>query len=540
MAFLLALTQPARAAEEAWTYTIVRGDTLIGLRNRLMRPEADWRELQRLNGIRNPRRLKPGSTLRVPRDFLPQIALEVEVVQTHGQATLRRKGQAEQALASGLQLTTGDIVATGALSSATLRFADGTRVLLRPDSVLRIERSVREAHTNRVSTQLQLDEGAADSRVPKPASAQTSSRFEIRTPVVNLGVRGTQFRTRTDSLQTTVEVLEGVVAALPAGLQTVTAGFGARATAGSEAGTGRISAPTPLAGAPALIGLPTRIERLPLQLRWQAPADALFRAQVFATESTEGAEGTDVLLLDGLFSGGLARWNADLPDGKYRLLVRSVGANGIEGLDQPGTFTLKARPEPPYVAFPADGARLLAGPVVFSWARPTQAGHYHLQLSASPDFAQPLLDRNDLVGTEARVELPLGKWHWRLASVRADGDQGPWSDTLAVTGLALPPPPEGEPPQLTSEGVLLRWRERAAARYQVQVAADPGFTRILFDEHVSAPQWLLPKPGAGTYHVRVRVTDADGFVGPYGDLQQVEVPHSKWWWLLLVPLLAVI
>jgi hypothetical protein len=43
------------------------------------------------------------------------------------------------------------------------------------------------------------------------------------------------------------------------------------------------------------------------------------------------------------------------------------------------------------------------------------------------------------------------------------------------------------------------------------------------------------------YHLRVRTIDADGFEGPYGGAQQVEVPRRFNWWLLLllVPLLSL-
>jgi hypothetical protein len=41
------------------------------------------------------------------------------------------------------------------------------------------------------------------------------------------------------------------------------------------------------------------------------------------------------------------------------------------------------------------------------------------------------------------------------------------------------------------------------------------------------------------YHLRVRTIDANGFEGPYGGAQQVEVPRRfNWWWLLLLVPLA--
>jgi hypothetical protein len=513
----------ARADEPLWVHTVERGDTLIGLRDRMLRPDADWRELQRLNRIVNPRRLVPGSQLQIPTSMLLEQPLEVEVLHSHGTATVQRRGGPAEPLVSGTNLAAGDVVSTGPQSSAALRFADGTRVLLRPESVLRIERSMRRGSSPTVATELRLEEGSVDSRVPR----QRSPRFEIRTPVANLGVRGTEFRTRATADQTTIEVLDGQVASPPSAAQTIAAGFGALAT------TQGVTPSAALAAAPDLSGLPVLVERLPLQLKWDAPADAQFRAQVFDTTSL------DKLLLDGLFQGGLARWGDDLPDGRYRLLVRALGEQGIEGRDSELAFTLKARPEPPFPTFPRDGARMLSGPVEFAWTRPVQAARYHLQLADNPTFTAPLIDRDDLLENGLRVELPLGPWHWRLASVRADGDHGPWSDVVSVTAVALPPSPEGQPPQFGDEGVLLMWRERVGARYQVQVAGDAGFAKILFDVQVERPQWLLRQPAAGRYHVRVRTTDADGFTGPWGELQQVNVPRSRWWWLLALPLLTV-
>ena len=47
------------------TYTVKAGDTLIGLAQRGFRRQADYVVAQRLNGVRNPRALRIGSTLYV-------------------------------------------------------------------------------------------------------------------------------------------------------------------------------------------------------------------------------------------------------------------------------------------------------------------------------------------------------------------------------------------------------------------------------------------------------------------------------------------
>jgi len=43
---------------------------------------------------------------------------------------------------------------------------------------------------------------------------------------------------------------------------------------------------------------------------------------------------------------------------------------------------------------------------------------------------------------------------------------------------------------------------------------------------------LITDPSPGLYYVRARTIDADGFEGPFGMPQQVEVSRSGLWWLL--------
>ena len=51
---------------DEWRYTVTQGDTLIALVQRLMKPSTDWRELQRLNRLPNPKRMVPGTVVRIP------------------------------------------------------------------------------------------------------------------------------------------------------------------------------------------------------------------------------------------------------------------------------------------------------------------------------------------------------------------------------------------------------------------------------------------------------------------------------------------
>lgn len=526
---------PAQADE--WVHTIAPGDTLLGLKARWLRPEARWQTLQKLNRIADPRRLTPGASLRIPIALLREEAAQAEVMHSHGDVWLERAGTGRQALKAATTLLGGDVVLTGKQSSASLRFADGTRTLVGPDSRLQLDRLVRLGPSGAVDSRLRLDNGSLETQVPPD---KPPKRFEIRTPTANLGVRGTEFRSRTDGARTLAEVLQGRVAAGP---QAVDAGFGVVATAGG------VGAPRALPARPNLSGLPDRVERVPLQLAVGPslgnPANLTrYRAQVFESGS---AIAGDRLLLDGVFDQPFAQWPDNLADGRYELRVRLLDAEGIEGLDGRKTFTLKARPEPPFLLRPRAGERLFDETVLLAWSRNPDAASYTVQVSPNADFSLPVVERLGLSSAETQLLLllPIGTQHWRMAAVRANGDQGPWSDTRVFERAEPPPPPPAAPapqaPKATEEGLVLAWLASPlpGASYQVQVARDAAFADVVLDVKTDRTGVLFLKPEPGTYHLRLRTLAADGRSGPYGTAQLIEVPRSLWW-LWLLPLLLLL
>jgi predicted phage tail protein len=144
----------------------------------------------------------------------------------------------------------------------------------------------------------------------------------------------------------------------------------------------------------------------------------------------------------------------DLPDGDYVLRVRAIDGLGLEGRDADHRFRLKARPEAPLPAAPQPGAVTVGSRADFSWAASAEAARYRLQLAATPDFKAPLRDVADLRATATQLEgLQPGTYHWRLASLRADGDPGPWGDARRFEVLA-PPPPRPPPEQAPAPACL--------------------------------------------------------------------------------------
>jgi hypothetical protein len=551
---LLAAALPAwlpaaeSGGEPTAEYRVERGDTLIGLRGRVIEPQADWRRLQRLNRITNPRRLQPGSVLRIPASMLLARAEVAEVLYVQGQVSVQRAGQPPQPLASGASVAGGDRLVSAAQSSAVLLLADGSRLLLRPDSTLAVEQLVRLGANGPRQTRLLLDRGATDADVPSTPASPTAPaatartqktpspppprhRLELRTPVVNLAVRGTGFRASAEAEAARLEVLEGSVAA---GRTAVAAGFGTIAT---PAG---VAPPRPLLPPPVLATVPPLLERVPVELAWEALSGAMgYRAQVLSAETPAR------LLLDGRFAEPRARWVDDLPDGRYELRVRAADAQGLEGRDATTAFVLKARPEAPFVVEPLPGAQGSAERVRFRWTLNPAASRYHLQIAADEAFQSLVSEQPAVEGGEASAALPLGRIHWRVRSIRGADDAGPWGAVQSYTRVPPPPPPaapQSLPAQATDEGLRIAWvaSPELGVRYQVQASRDAGFTQLLSEQTTTETSWLLPKPEPGLVYVRQRTLGADGRAGPWGSAQSIEVPRSRLWWLLALPLLLLL
>lgn len=531
-AFVLMGTLPAAAAgpdpaQGDWLYGVKPGDTLISIAADYLANPNDWPRLQSLNQVPDPKRLMPSSKLRLPVALLKREAAVAEVIHAQGKATRKSRNGQEQTIASGTRLETGDRIETQAGASLSLRFVDGSRLLLTQNTAITLNELVLYGKTGMARTILELHRGSLDTRVAE--QQKPSARYEIKSRALNLAVRGTDFRAHVsdaDSASRT-EVLDGTVQASGTRGKTVAvrAGFGTLAAPGEPP-----RAPQALPSAPDLNQVPAVLQRVPLRFDWPTTAGAeRYRAQVFADGRFER------LLLDGLFPGNAAKW-PDLADGRYMLRVRAVDRSGLEGANADREFTLKARPEPPFVSAPLDGQKIYGPTATLRWSASAAARAYHVQVSSQADFSAVLADIPALTATEYAVPLTPGQYYWRIASVAAGQDQGPFSDVQGFTQRKVPESPALEPAQIDDKRLLFRWRAGGAGdKYQIQVARDPDFARPILDETVTTNQSQIDRPEPGTYYLRVKTIDADGYAGPFGPSQQLEVPRSnQWWWLLLL------
>jgi hypothetical protein len=556
------------AAAEGTPLTLVvkRQDTLIGLGRRLFTSPTAWREVARLNRLRNPDRLTPGQTLVVPERLLRWDALEARVVSVAGSvvAAPREAGAPERALAEGDQVAEGSVVYTATGSSAVLELGDGTRVKLPPDSRIEISTNRRygvpaaspapgaatPAATGEAApvsdqdgwfaTAMRLISGSVE--VVAEKLRPRSRPIETTTPTAVIGVRGTTYRVGLGGEGRTAftrsEVLEGRVQAdarAGGAGAAVKAGFGVALDA---QGTPPVVLALP--EAPDLAGVPPRHERPVVRFASPEPASAL-RLQVAEDTAFER------IVADQVVAPGTEVRIGGLPDGTWQLRARRIDASGIEGRDGAGRFVLKARPEPPAVITPRPGSKANVAPVDLSWAENVQARSYRIQVAEQADaaFERPVLSREGIEGAGTRIELPgAGLYRWRMASVGVDRsgqpDIGPWGDAQGFELKALPEPPKGGAGR--DGAIQLAWGGREQDRYQVELARDEAFGQVVAQAEVDKPEWQPPRQEqGGAYFFRYRSVEPDGWVSPPSSTLRIDVPRPDRGWLwLFAPLLLLI
>ncbi|MBW7901014.1 MAG: FecR domain-containing protein [Rhodocyclaceae bacterium] len=523
---------PASAADAVVHYTIQRGDTLIHLAQRHLLREGDWVRLQRDNAIADPRRLRPGSRLRVPVRLLRQAPAALTVEAVHG-PVLWRAGEGEWAPAKGGdRLDAGATVKTGADASALLRLADDTRILISPESAVVLD-GLRQYGTGMmVYSRLRLDQGQAE--IDANPGQRPNVNLRIDTPGAQTVVRGTRFRVGTDGAATREETLQGAV--------TVTAGgrgVSVEQGKGTVARTGEPPMPpTALLPAADTAGLPTRFERLPMRF----PVPQLQDAEAWLGQISPDEDFRRILLERSTAKGPLVF--ADLPNGDYVLRLRGADRFGLQGHDALHRFTVFARPFAPGINAPGDGGTVRTARPRFEWTHAVDVSGYRLQVAEREDFAAPLHDAG-AGGTEwtPAADLPAGRLYWRIASIDGSGRQGPWSTAAAFTYKPGPGPVDAGriSTQLRDDALQLELGPPPAElRYAVVLSGRPDLGEPLAEVRADDGSIRLPRPEGGTYYLGIGFEDiADGTPGPKS-VSKIDVPHPFPWPALLILLLPLL
>ncbi|MEX3691477.1 FecR domain-containing protein [Paraburkholderia sp. BR14263] len=439
LAFALAFVALPRGAEarenapaqppEMTPYVARPGDSLYDIATRYLRNPADWKKLASLNHVSEPRHLRPGTTLRVPVALLRQDGLSAKVIAANGPVQHAFRTGPLLPLTVGASLVEGDRVQTGHNGFATLELADGSHIALPPDTSLDLATLRQTALTGATDRIVDLHHGEVSNEVTH--ATKKDDRFQIRSPSVVAGVRGTQFRVSYDGDKgaTAVEVLDGAVGVdadsvarngrsalarppspgtpLSASEQLVAAHHGNLTLAGQPVG-----APVTLLDAPELLH-PSKVqddEAVAFEIAPSAGASA-WRVQI----------GRDAGLLDMIRDKRSADPRvsfANLEDGTYFVRISAIDARGLEGMPVSYAFE-RRRVALGTSAGPIEGSRDFA----FRWFidRNAQNTRFRFVLGTTSDLRAPLIDRTDITTGDAVVrDLPKGVYYWTVIAEQFD------------------------------------------------------------------------------------------------------------------------
>lgn len=392
-------------------YRVKSGDNLYELAERYLTRVENYAAVQRLNAIANPRRLKPGSLIRIPRSLLRHAPLRAIVQSYRGRVTVER-GRARHTVAVGMRLGEGDLLETAEKSFVSLRLPDDATVTLPSRSSVRIERLRRTLLGGAIDRLFSIVKGRASASVtPMP---EPDSRFDMSTPMAVAAVRGTQFRMSfdPDARRATTEVTEGKVAfaagtdgsAAPGRAQLVISGFGIATD---------LAEPVALLEAPGLLR-PERVqneEKLLFELR---PIDAAVRYHVQVSRDAGFLE-----LLDDAETAAPVVEFEPIANGTYFVRATAIDARGLEGM--PAIYAFERRLN--RVEASVEGARNgRHREYLFRWRTPdAPSAQYRFQLFAASQ-ADPIVDEAGLTSTSFVVaDLPDGSYRWRVMTLQFVG-----------------------------------------------------------------------------------------------------------------------
>ncbi len=512
--FLLLAHLPAKAGD--WIYQIKPGDNLWNLARQFLKDVDDWPKLQFLNGIQEPRRIQPGTEIRVPIHWLKVIPGTAKVISLYGNVTLLDNHQKRGKISTGQILPAGVTLQTGALSNITLRFRDGSIFLLKSGGEVKLRKLRVYPGTGMVDTRLEQKKGKSESKVqPKRGPG---SRFEIKTPAAVAGVRGTVLRieAKAGGGLTETEVPKGEVIIQGAkSTRLVPPGYGTLAKPDESP-----LPPVALLPPPDLSDVPAAFEQNPLSFRFRHQTGAI-RYQLEIAPNRNFNQ----LLYENSFPSTTIK-GPKLKDGHYVLRIRAVDHHGLEGFDAYHEFTVNADPEPPRLLQPLPGSQVAAEQPVLRWQSRQSGFGYQLQIANDFHFHQLTVNEPHLqVSRYIPGSLRPGRYFWRVAALDTEGQRGPFSPGREF--VRLPPPPKIDIVERHGVPVALQWPVSGEdTHFHLQIAWDRDFGMVIVDTRMKQSTYALSTLKPGHYFVRIK-TNSEGWEGPFSSPLPLQIsPQS--------------
>jgi len=515
-AVLLALSAVSHAsyAQEKppavdYEYTVKLGDSLSKISRELLNSKGTWKELARHNKLSDAHAIRLGEVLRIPVVLLKVQPAEARIETLTGAVKLNGKPAKV-----GDAVSEHDVVETATGSGARMRLPDGSTLNVMEGSSVEAKELTKKDEGNFFHTVFKLVSGRIDA-IKNPFPAERSPLL-IQGMHGTIGVRGTHFRMAQDGDNTLAEIEHGKV-----GFEAGDNASAIALSAGEGSVADGVTAPAviPLLPVPVVMNIPQQHEDILVRFDLKEMEDALaFRGEVALEEdfasivSQQTYKGTQLRI-------------TDLKNGTYWLRVRAIDGHGLQGMESKSKFVVKAYPVAPLLVGTDNVALLHGVSPPFAWLGADEAQRYRFQIARDAEFKDVALKQDDIKATSfsfaAGQNLQEGEYYWRVASVRGEAEQGPWSDVRKLR--VLPRYAPAPAPAIAEGRMVASWVAEAGQRFEYQLSGSQDFSAI---EAVALaePKIDMAMPAPGQYFVRTRTIDADGYVGPWTPAQSFIAP----------------
>ncbi|MBT2188997.1 FecR domain-containing protein [Sphingobium nicotianae] len=381
---------------DMFAYTMQKGDNLYTLAGRYFLHLSDYRAVQGLNRIANPRRIPVGKVIGIPVRLLRVELLSARLVAARGDVRAWN-GARILPVSTGMALPIGTAVETGANGFLTIELPNGSRTTLPTRSRIVIRQLRRFLLGGAIDYDLEVGAGKAETEATPLGPGKGDLR--VRTPRAVSAVRGTRFRVGYDGEQTSAEVLEGVVG-VGAGndpSEAVEAGFGARIASNGQIREEALLPPVDLVD-PGKVQIDDEVD---LQL------NAVAEASAYHVQIGKDAGFVDVVA-DLLVVQPDARF-ANIANGNWFVRATAISQSGLEGLYQ--TYSMKRRLTG--LSASAEGS---SDTLRFRWNGAGEGWRvYRFQMMRADPATLPIVDEGGLgnEGLELHHFEP-GIYYWRV------------------------------------------------------------------------------------------------------------------------------
>jgi hypothetical protein len=149
-----------------------------------------------------------------PHTTAPVVQVVGEITLTIGKSSIERADGPTEPQKGG-SIREGDVIRTSDSGHVHIKFIDGARVSVRPNSVFRIH-EFKYTPTDPAASVVRLSLDSGEARSISGAAAQAAKeRFRLNTPLVAIGVKGTDFVTQVGKDVIRVTVNQGAIVMAP-------------------------------------------------------------------------------------------------------------------------------------------------------------------------------------------------------------------------------------------------------------------------------------------------------------------------------------